>query len=99
MPTQMIENVGRRTNDALAVFGDFCMFCFQAFSWLITTGFKPKTWRLVLPQMYDVGVKCVPVVALTGAVHRHGHGRSKATPSLKASARKSGSGRSLTSAS
>lgn len=67
MPTQLVENLGRRTNNWLAQFGDFCVFCFQAFSWLVFTGLRPKTWRLVLPQMYDVGVKSVPVVGLTGA--------------------------------
>ena len=67
MPTQFVENIGRRTNNALAVFGDFCIFCFQAFVWTAATMFRPKTWRLVLPQMYDVGVKSVPVVGLTGA--------------------------------
>ncbi|HEX8324981.1 MAG TPA: ABC transporter permease [Tepidisphaeraceae bacterium] len=67
MPAQMIENLGRRTNNSLAVFGDFCVFCAQTFAWLAVTFFRAKTWRLVLPQMFDVGVRSVPVVALTGA--------------------------------
>ncbi|MGC4034105.1 MAG: ABC transporter permease [Tepidisphaeraceae bacterium] len=41
--------------------------CFaQAFSWFFASVFKLRTWRLVLPQMFDVGVKSVPIVALTG---------------------------------
>jgi phospholipid/cholesterol/gamma-HCH transport system permease protein len=67
MPAALVENIGRRTNNILAVFGDFCVFCGQTFAWMATLFFRPKTWRLVLPQMYDVGVKSVPVVALTGA--------------------------------
>ena len=67
MPTALIETLGRRTNNTLAVFGDFCVFCAQTFLWLASTLFKAKTWRLVLPQMFDVGVRSVPVVALTGA--------------------------------
>ena len=67
MPAALVENLGRRTNNILAVFGDFCVFCGQTFAWLFRLFFKAKTWRLVLPQMYDVGVKSVPVVALTGA--------------------------------
>ena len=67
MPAALIENLGRRTNNTLAVFGDFCVFCGQTFAWLFTTLFTRRTWRLVMPQMFDVGVKSVPVVALTGA--------------------------------
>jgi phospholipid/cholesterol/gamma-HCH transport system permease protein len=35
--------------------------------WLFATGLRPKNIRLVLPQMYEVGVRSVPVVAVTGA--------------------------------
>jgi len=67
MPISLIENVGRRTNNTLAVFGDFFTFCGQVFTWLVATFFRGKTWRQVLPQMYDVGVRSVPVIAVTGA--------------------------------
>ncbi|MBC7783870.1 MAG: ABC transporter permease, partial [Burkholderiales bacterium] len=67
MPMSLVENVGRRTNDVLASFGDFFVFAGQAFRWLATTFFTKKTWRLLLPQMFDVGVRSVGVIAITGA--------------------------------
>jgi len=67
MPAQYIETVGRSTNNALALLGDFSIFVAQTFRWLFSTVFRLRTWRLVLPQMYDVGVKSVPVIAVTGA--------------------------------
>jgi phospholipid/cholesterol/gamma-HCH transport system permease protein len=67
MPIAIVENVGRRTNNLLALFGDFFIFAALTFRWLFTTMFRAKTWRLLLPQMWDVGVKSVPVIAVTGA--------------------------------
>lgn len=67
MPIGLVETVGRSTNNTLAVFGDFFVFVGQAFRWLFATIFRLRTWRLVLPQMYDVGVRSVPVIAVTGA--------------------------------
>jgi phospholipid/cholesterol/gamma-HCH transport system permease protein len=67
MPISMVENVGRNTNNVLALFGDFFVFAAQAFRWLFSTMFRVRTWRLLMPQMWDVGVKSVPVIAVTGA--------------------------------
>ncbi|MGN6507497.1 MAG: MlaE family ABC transporter permease [Tepidisphaeraceae bacterium] len=67
MPTLVIETVGRRTNDILAMFGDFFTFAGQTIVWLFATVFRKKTWQLVMPQMYDVGVKSIPVISVTGA--------------------------------
>jgi phospholipid/cholesterol/gamma-HCH transport system permease protein len=67
MPIQLVENVGRTTNLTLARFGDFFVFAGLTFAWLFRTVFSLKTWRLVVPQMFEVGTKSVPVVALTGA--------------------------------
>lgn len=63
---RLVETVGRRTNNTLAVFGDFFIFAGLMFRWLTTTIFTAKTWRLLLPQMYEVGVRSVPVIAVTG---------------------------------
>jgi len=62
-----IESVGRRTNDALAAFGDFWSFVARTWLWLIGGGFRAKNVRLLLPQMYEIGVRSVPVIAITGA--------------------------------
>lgn len=67
MPISLVETVGRNTNNTLAVFGDFFVFVGLSFRWLFTTVFRARTWRLVLPQMYDVGVRSVPVIAVTGS--------------------------------
>ena len=67
MAIAMIEQVGRNTNNALAAFGDFCIFGFRTFGWLFTSGLRWKTLRLLFPQMYEVGVRSVPVVGITGA--------------------------------
>src|SRR3954469_17697199 len=67
MPTQFIEQVGRGTQDAIAAFGDFCLFCGKAFRWIFTGWFSFKNIRLLFPQLYDVGVKSVPVVGVVGA--------------------------------
>ncbi|HEV2292596.1 MAG TPA: ABC transporter permease [Tepidisphaeraceae bacterium] len=66
MAIAMIEQVGRNTNNALAAFGDFCIFSFRTFLWLFTSGLRWKTFRLLFPQLYEVGVRSVPVVAVTG---------------------------------
>ena len=47
----IIERVGRNTNNALAAFGDFCIFVARTFSWLASSVFRAKTIRLLLPQM------------------------------------------------
>src|SRR5947209_10824201 len=67
MPTQFIEQVGRGTQDAIAAFGDFCLFCGKAFRWIFTGWFNFKNIRLLFPQLYEVGVKSVPVVSVVGA--------------------------------
>ncbi|MGD1276481.1 MAG: ABC transporter permease [Tepidisphaeraceae bacterium] len=67
MPARVIERIGRTTNNGLAAFGSFCTFVAQTLGWLITGGVRWKQLRLLLPQMYEVGVRSVPVIAVTGA--------------------------------
>jgi phospholipid/cholesterol/gamma-HCH transport system permease protein len=63
-----VENVGRNFNDTLAAFGDFWVFVGRTFMWLFAGGFwKWKNLRLLFPQMYEIGVRSVPVIAITGA--------------------------------
>src|SRR5215208_4508250 len=66
MPVGMIERVGRETNNTLAAFGDFSIFVARTFRWL-ATWFKWKNIRLLFPLMYEVGVRSVPVISVTGA--------------------------------
>jgi phospholipid/cholesterol/gamma-HCH transport system permease protein len=67
MPIQTIEHVGRSTTATLAAFGDFWRFVGRTFGWLSIGWFRWKNVRLLFPQMYDVGVRSVPVIAITGA--------------------------------
>jgi phospholipid/cholesterol/gamma-HCH transport system permease protein len=67
MAVGLVERLGRNTNNALAVFGDFCIFVFRTIGWLFTGGLRWRNLRLLLPQMYEVGVRSVPVIAVTGA--------------------------------
>jgi len=67
MPVGQIERIGRMTNNTLAGFGEFFGFAGRTMMWLFAAGLRPKNLKLVLPQMYDVGVRSVPVVGVTGA--------------------------------
>ncbi|HYO11018.1 MAG TPA: ABC transporter permease [Tepidisphaeraceae bacterium] len=66
MPVGTIERIGRNTNNTLAAFGDFSVFVARTFRWL-ATALKPKNLRLLFPLMYEVGVRSVPVISVTGA--------------------------------
>jgi phospholipid/cholesterol/gamma-HCH transport system permease protein len=67
MPVGIVERVGVKTNNTLAAFGDFFVFCARTFVWLGPGVLRWKNLRLLFPQMYEVGVRSVPVVAVTGA--------------------------------
>ncbi|MGH7178886.1 MAG: MlaE family ABC transporter permease, partial [Tepidisphaeraceae bacterium] len=66
MPLGYVEQVGRQTNNLLAAFGDFCLFSGKTLAW-VGSILRWKNMRLLFPQMYEVGVRSVPVVAVTGA--------------------------------
>ncbi|QNN21086.1 ABC transporter permease [Planctomycetales bacterium ZRK34] len=61
-----IELLGRRISDVVADFGRFIWFCFSSLQWLIVDAFNRRRWALLWPQLYEVGTKSIPVVALTG---------------------------------
>ncbi|MEM1011151.1 MAG: ABC transporter permease [Planctomycetota bacterium] len=48
-------------------FGEFCLFAWQTFLYTASAIVRPHTMRGLLTQMYEVGVKSVPVVGITGA--------------------------------
>jgi phospholipid/cholesterol/gamma-HCH transport system permease protein len=66
MPLSLVEKIGRDTNNTFAAFGDFCQFVFRVFRWLFLYGWRWRGIKLVLPLLYEVGVRSVPVVAVTG---------------------------------
>lgn len=67
MALSMLEQIGRQTNDSLASFGAFCGFVGRAMVGLFAGMLDLRKVRLLLPQMFEVGVKSVPVVSITGA--------------------------------
>lgn len=67
MPVGYIERVGQRTNDTLAAFGEFWQFAARTFYNLGPGWFRWRNIRTILPQLYDIGTKSVPVVGITGA--------------------------------
>jgi phospholipid/cholesterol/gamma-HCH transport system permease protein len=67
MTIRIIERIGRDTTSTLASFGDFWRFVGRTLLWLGPGFLRWKNIRLVLPQMYEVGFKSVPVIGITGA--------------------------------
>src|SRR2546429_595304 len=67
MPIPLVEKLGRHTNDSLATFGDFWRFVGRTFMWIFVGGLRWKNLRLLFPQLYDIGVRSIPVIAITGA--------------------------------
>ena len=67
MPVAFVERLGLRSLGTLEAFGDFFVFVFQTFRWLFAGGLAPKNLRLLPAQFYEVGVRSVPVVCVTGA--------------------------------
>jgi len=67
MPVAFVENLGRQTTGVIEAFGDFFVFVARTFAWLVSSLFRWKNLRLLFPQMYEVGVRSVPVVCVTGA--------------------------------
>lgn len=63
---QAIGQVGARTIQAVEDFGDFCRFCGQTFSWMVTGMRHSRNLRLVLPQLMEIGTRSLPVVMVTG---------------------------------
>jgi phospholipid/cholesterol/gamma-HCH transport system permease protein len=67
MPLRVLERIGRDATATLNAFGEFWRFVGRTFLWMGRGWLRWKNIRLVLPQMYEVGFKSVPVVGITGA--------------------------------
>ena len=61
LPT--FQRIGLTTRAAVAELGQFARFSARMFLWLFRSGTR---WRLLAPQLYEIGVRSIPVVALTG---------------------------------
>ena len=58
-----ISNWGSVVLDGIVALGDFTIFAYQTFVWMVTRIPKKET---LWPNFYQVGVSSLPVVALTG---------------------------------
>ena len=59
--------VGTTTQRLIDDFGDFCIFSLHAVRWTAQTLTTRKLWRLLIPQMFEVGFRSLPVILITGA--------------------------------
>ncbi|MBI5725391.1 MAG: ABC transporter permease [Planctomycetes bacterium] len=64
---KLVANFGGRVLHGVEAFGDLCRFSGQAFRWLLEVVLNRRHLRLLLPQLYEIGTKSIPVVVITGA--------------------------------
>lgn len=62
----MFAAVGAKTLDILTAFGRFWAFVWQAVLWIGVGVFEYRTWRRLMPQLYEVGNRTLPVIMVTG---------------------------------
>ena len=67
MPIGMLKKFTINTQDWITDFGSFCFFTAHTAMGLLKDMFRSRTLRTALAQMYEIGTKSVPVIALTGA--------------------------------
>jgi phospholipid/cholesterol/gamma-HCH transport system permease protein len=67
MVIDAIANIGRVTLGTVDGVGQFVRFCFATLAWFIRGAGGFGRMGLLLPQLYQVGTRSIPVVALVGA--------------------------------
>lgn len=67
MVNNLLVQTGARLTAALADFGDFWRFAGRTAGWIGRTLGSGRTWRLVLPECMDIGVRSMPVILITGS--------------------------------
>lgn len=58
--------LGETTENTLAKIGGFGVFTWQTMVWLVVGSTNPRNYALLLPQMFEIGARSVPVVLVTG---------------------------------
>jgi phospholipid/cholesterol/gamma-HCH transport system permease protein len=58
-----LEKTGQHVADQVADLGQFSLFVVQTLRWVLTDFTR---WRLLRPQLYEVGVRSLPVILVTG---------------------------------
>jgi len=59
-----IAHLGARVADGVGELGRFALFTTRMVRWIVTDGTR---WRLLRPQLYECGVRSLPVIVITGA--------------------------------
>ncbi len=67
MVTAQIESVGRFVTDHLAGFGRFGRFAITSVKWTIRGAGGFGRWSLLMPQLWSIGTRSIPVIVLLGA--------------------------------
>jgi len=63
---EAMTKVGGTTVSLLEGFGNFWRFVGQTFAWSGYGTLSRKQWRLLAPQIQEIGVRSVPVILITG---------------------------------
>lgn len=67
MLSDQITTLGRRVRNDVEGFGRFTGFCLATGGWSVRGAGGYGRMKLLIPQLYQVGTKSIPVVALVGA--------------------------------
>ena len=67
MLVQQINQINRKLHRDLIGFGEFARFSYATLRWTVRGAGGYGRMKLLIPQLYSVGTKSIPVVALVGA--------------------------------
>jgi len=62
----IITAIGGGTVNALESFGRFWLFALRTLRWVGAGMLSARNWRLIMPQLYEIGNRSVPVIMITG---------------------------------
>lgn len=63
----LLLRTGVRVRRSVDGFGEFWVFAGQTFLWAARGVFHRQSWRLLMPQLFEVGYRSLPVILITGA--------------------------------
>lgn len=67
MNADRLANLGQNLTDRVAGFGEFSRFCVATLFWTFRKSSGYGRMRLLMPQLFAIGVMSIPVVMLVGA--------------------------------
>lgn len=67
VPMDLPAGSAERGRSIVDGFGNFWIFAGQTFWHMARGSIRPENWRLLLPQLYEVGYRSLPVILITGA--------------------------------